>query len=130
MTAGHPSGKNFPWVLDADGIGLQWGPEEAPFPKGEVVRMQDWGWKVKNTNVILKPVVNETERETNSDFLDDPTFSDVLYDRSQLQSGVDAKPSEEDDLVAVRVDGREFVMERSIVALHFNTVLHANAPEV
>jgi hypothetical protein len=93
------------------------------------VRTLDWGWKIKNPNVILKPVADGDE--ANLDFSEDPTFADVLYDNERLHQqscgvAAAAKPCDEEDLVLVRVDGREFLMERAIVALHFATVLQAN----
>ena len=52
-TTGHPSGRPFPWRLDADGVGLQWGPAANMFPKGRVHRLPDWSWAVTNPNVVL-----------------------------------------------------------------------------
>jgi hypothetical protein len=52
---GHPSGQSdLEWFLDEDGRGIQWGRLPHLWPKGQIVRLQNWGWEVRNPNVCLR----------------------------------------------------------------------------
>jgi hypothetical protein len=52
---GHPSGRtDLEWFLDEGGQGLQWGKLPRLFPKAIVVRLETWGWELRNSNVCLR----------------------------------------------------------------------------
>eukprot|EP00747_Dinoflagellata_sp_TGD_P186818 gnl/TRDRNA2_/TRDRNA2_44139_c0_seq2.p1 gnl/TRDRNA2_/TRDRNA2_44139_c0~~gnl/TRDRNA2_/TRDRNA2_44139_c0_seq2.p1 ORF type:complete len:246 (+),score=34.95 gnl/TRDRNA2_/TRDRNA2_44139_c0_seq2:78-815(+) len=56
LTLGHPLGCRFPWVLDDDGVGIQWGPPFAFFPKGLLSRRLDWSWRIESSTELLGEV--------------------------------------------------------------------------
>lgn len=53
FTIGHPFNTRFPWVLDDLGVGIQWGPADSMYPKGFVLKLADWSWRIENINAVL-----------------------------------------------------------------------------
>lgn len=74
---GHPNGdeEGIEWVLDHDGVGIQWGYWPHPWPKGRVYRLPSWGWEIRNPNVILRAIDDDCGDMTCDD---DTLFEDLL----------------------------------------------------
>jgi hypothetical protein len=54
---GHPSNRDdLEWLLDEDGRGLQWGKVPHLWPKAKIVRLDSWGWEIRNPNVCLRAI--------------------------------------------------------------------------
>jgi hypothetical protein len=63
---GHPSGLlDLEWFLDEDGRGVQWGRLPHLWPKGQIVRLENWGWEIRNPNVCLRATDNNNIRDDN-----------------------------------------------------------------
>lgn len=74
---GHPNGdeEGIEWVLDHDGVGIQWGYWPHPWPKGRVSRLPSWGWEIRNPNVLLRAIDDESDSSRPDD---DKLFEDML----------------------------------------------------
>lgn len=78
---GHPSERtDLEWFLDDDGKEIQWGRLPYLWPKAGLVRLENWGWEIRNPNVCLRAIDTDTDNGTICKMWDDYLQS-VKYHR-------------------------------------------------
>jgi hypothetical protein len=76
---GHPNGDvpSIRWFLGEGGTALKWGYLPDLWPKGQVRRLDTWGWEFRNSNVVMRAVDVGNELFDPS-LLGDGLFADLI----------------------------------------------------
>jgi hypothetical protein len=103
---GHPSNRDdLEWFLDEDGLGLQWGKTPHLWPKAKIVRLDSWGWEIRNLNVCLRAInpamVVEEEENLTTTTLRDRLWADLI---ASIQSDAVILGPEQGGMGIVRIE--------------------------
>jgi hypothetical protein len=89
IICGHPSRESdLEWFLDRDGKGIQWGRLPDLWPKGQIVRLESWGWEIRNPNVVLRAMDRTANGdEKGSALLWRDYLDNLMYHRVEMSIG-------------------------------------------
>lgn len=83
--SGHPCQEpGIEWFMNDSSI-IQWGFSPNLWPRGEIRRTPDWGWEIRNPNVVMRAIdplpstdVDEEKEESDQDYADNSLWEDLI----------------------------------------------------